>query len=96
MVVHVVEPDEVRPLQVVLDEANYAAAPLVPSVAVAGALAVVYLETMTTLIENRGLLGRIKQQYARYLYTKTMTKIFISGTRERYKHNSISIFYEHG
>ncbi len=58
MVVHVVEPDEVRPLQVVLDEANYAAAPLVPSVAVAGTLAVIYLETMTTLIETRAL-GRI-------------------------------------
>jgi hypothetical protein len=50
MVVHVVEPDEVRSLQVVLDEANYAAAPLVPSVAMAGALAVIYLETMMPLL----------------------------------------------
>jgi hypothetical protein len=55
MVVHVVEPDEVRSLQVVLDEANYAAAPLVPSVAVAGALAVIYLETMTPFMETRAL-----------------------------------------
>ena len=43
VVVHVIDPYEVGPLEVVLDEANHPAAPLVPPVAVARALAVIHL-----------------------------------------------------
>lgn len=43
MIVHIEKPDEVGPLEVVLDKADDATAPLVPPVAVAWTLTVVHL-----------------------------------------------------
>jgi hypothetical protein len=54
LVVHVKDPNEVGPLQVVLDEADHATAALIPSVAVARALAVIHLKIINTRMKYRG------------------------------------------